>query len=36
VVYSDGSLGVHNPFYALMLLDTAAGWVQGELNPPNE
>jgi cytochrome c553 len=31
-VYNDGSGGVHNPFYALTLLDTAAAWVQGELN----
>jgi cytochrome c553 len=35
-VYSDGSGGVHNPFYILTLLDTAAGWVQGELNKPSE
>jgi cytochrome c553 len=33
-VYSDGSWGVHNPFYALTLLDTADGWVQGELVRP--
>lgn len=36
LVYNDGSGGVHNPFYALELLDTAASWVQGQLNMPNE
>ena len=35
-VYNDGSGGVHNPFHILTLLDTAAGWVQGELNKPSE
>ena len=35
-VYNDGSGGVHNPFYILTLLNTAAGWVQGELNQPSD
>ena len=32
-VYNDGSGGVHNPFYALTLLDTANAWVQGQMVP---
>jgi hypothetical protein len=32
VVLGDGSFGVHNPFFALNLLDTAQGWVTQELN----
>ena len=35
-VYHDGSGGVHNPFYILTLLDTAAGWVQGEMHKPSD
>ena len=31
LVHNDGSLGIHNPFYALNLLDTADEWVQEEL-----
>ena len=34
LVFNDGSLGIHNPFYALNLLDAANFWVQEELNAP--
>ena len=36
LVYNDGSLGVHNPFYALTLLETANEWVQEALNDPGD
>jgi hypothetical protein len=35
VVYNDGSGGVHNPFFVLYLLDTAAAWVQDALRNPS-
>jgi cytochrome c553 len=31
LVVNDGSLGIHNPFYALKLLDAADAWVQEEI-----
>ncbi len=31
LVFNDGSLGIHNPFFALHLLDSANQWVQMEL-----
>ena len=33
VVLSDGSLGIHNPFYAQDLLDTAETWIYNDLHP---
>jgi formate-dependent nitrite reductase cytochrome c552 subunit len=33
LVVNDGSFGVHNPRYAITLLDTALNWVKVELNP---
>jgi hypothetical protein len=33
LVLNDGSFGVHNPIYALDLLDAAALWVDQELDP---
>ena len=31
LVYYDGSFGVHNPQYDLLLLDTAQSWIEGQL-----
>jgi hypothetical protein len=36
LVFNDGSLGVHNPFFALHLLGAANTFVQTELNTPND
>ena len=33
VVLSDGSLGIHNPYYTEDLLDTAEDWIYAELYP---
>ena len=33
VVLSDGSLGIHNPYYIEDLLDTAENWIYEELYP---
>lgn len=33
IVNNDGSFGVHNPLYAIELLDAALGWVQSQLTP---
>ncbi|MGO8701546.1 MAG: multiheme c-type cytochrome [Limisphaerales bacterium] len=33
LVRNDGSFGVHNPHFTINLLQTAAGWVEGELDP---
>jgi hypothetical protein len=35
LVFHDGSYGVHNGPFSIMLLDTAAAWVQQELNGPD-
>ena len=35
LVFNDGSLGIHNPFFALHLLGVADEWVQEELNAPS-
>ncbi len=33
VVLNDGSFGIHNPTYAITLLDTAEQWINAELDP---
>lgn len=33
LVQNDGSFGVHNPTYVITLLQTAAGWIEAELDP---
>jgi hypothetical protein len=33
LVQNDGSFGVHNPYYAITLLNAAAEWVYGEITP---
>jgi hypothetical protein len=36
LVFNDGSLGIHNPFFALHLLGSASDWVQQELSTPSD
>ena len=33
LVYNDGSMGVHNPYFTIHLLTTAYNWVGQEVNP---
>jgi hypothetical protein len=33
IIFSDQSLGVHNPYYVLNLLEQAETWIYDELNP---